>query len=519
MAAALAGCCTLWMTGTGTVAADTGDDNLAKAERRSIASGKVVSVDDLVKHDGKDGKGIWVAIDGNVYDVTKFLAQHPGGPHVIRKAAGKDATELYTPIHPPHAIKTLPDEAHVGSLSGDEQAPKASDSDAQASRKLAADELPVVGSVLNLDEFESIARRHLSPQAWAYYSSAGDDEVSARNNRAAYNRIMFRPRILRHVGEVEASTKKLFGGGTKDHLPFYISPAALAKLGHPDGELNLTRAAGLGNVVQGISANASCGLDDMLDARADGQAVVYQLYVNRDRSASEKILTSCEERGVKAVMLTVDAAVMGKRERDMRAKGEVVDVGGDTGRDEKAQGVAAAISGYIDPNLDWSIVSWYTKSCSLPLYIKGIQSVADARLAASTPGVSGIILSNHGGRSLDYSPAPIDVLIELREHHPETFDKLEVYIDGGIRRGTDVLKALALGATGVGLGRPFLYAQSGYGQEGAIRAIDILRDEIERGMRLLGVTNLDQLGPEYVDILPRMPPPLYAQPREPQDAF
>lgn len=123
---------------------------------------------------------------------------------------------------------------------------------------------------------------------------------------------------------------------------------------------------------------------------------------------------------------------------------------------------------------------------------------------ASEHGVQGIVLSNHGGRSLDYSPPPLDVLIELRERRPDLLESMHVYIDGGVRRGTDVLKALALGARGVGLGRPFLYAQSGYGEEGALRAIDILKDEIERGMRLLGITSLDELGPHMIDILPRV---------------
>lgn len=138
----------------------------------------------------------------------------------------------------------------------------------------------------------------------------------------------------------------------------------------------------------------------------------------------------------------------------------------------------------------------------------------DVELAAEH-GVAGVVLSNHGGRSLDFSPAPIDVLIELRQRKPELFDKLEIFIDGGIRRGTDILKARALGAKAVGLGRPFLYAQSGFGEAGATRAIQILQDEVERGMRLLGITSLDQLTPDMVDILPRSfhpPPPKPAEP-------
>lgn len=157
------------------------------------------------------------------------------------------------------------------------------------------------------------------------------------------------------------------------------------------------------------------------------------------------------------------------------------------------------------------------------MILKGIQSIADVEEAAKR-GVEGVVLSNHGGRSLDFSPAPIDVLIELRQKRPDLFEKIDVYVDGGVRRGTDVLKALALGAKAVGLGRPFLvsgdkrsrhsiprlcvscvaqYAQSGFGEAGAVRAIEIIQDEVERGMRLLGITSLDQLNPDMIDILPR----------------
>ena len=175
-------------------------------------------------------------------------------------------------------------------------------------------------------------------------------------NRASFNRVWFRPRILRKIGEVDATTtliKTGSSGGISSTLPLYISPAAMAKLGHPEGELNLTRGAGKAGIVQGISANASVGLDEMLAVREKGQPLIYQLYVNKDRSASERILKKVEKDGFNAVFLTVDAPVMGKRERDMRCKGEEVEMGTDHGKDVKAAGggVAQAISGYIEPNL------------------------------------------------------------------------------------------------------------------------------------------------------------------------
>lgn len=476
---------------------------------------KMISMDHVASHNklpSDGGDGLWVVIKGEVYDLTEFVDNHPGGRNVILKNAGKDVTELYEPIHPPTAITdNLDNSQHIGSVDPStitiaHATPPGEESERDRKRKEALENLPALGTVLNLDDFERIAESILTDQAWAYYASAADDEITKAQNRAAYNRIVFRPRILRAIGNVDSSSTLLHSaqGGYESSLPIYISPAAMAKLGHPDGELNLTRGAGKANIIQGISANASVGLDEMLDARKDGQPVMYQLYVNKDRAASERILAKVQQRGCSAVMLTVDAPVMGKRERDMRAKGDEVEMGGDHGDNVKGQGggVAQAISGYIDPNLTWDDVAWYRKKCKLPLYLKGIQTVEDVVLAVQY-GADGVVLSNHGGRSLEFSPAPIDVLIELRQRRPDVFDKIEIFIDGGIRRGTDVLKALALGAKACGLGRPFLYAQSGYGEAGVSRAIQILEDEIHRGMRLLGVTSLDQLTPEMIDILPR----------------
>ncbi|PWZ02914.1 hypothetical protein BCV70DRAFT_154001 [Testicularia cyperi] len=479
---------------------------------------KLISMDEVEQHSklpSEGGQGLWVVIKGQVYDVTEFVDNHPGGRNVILKNAGKDVTELYEPIHPPTAIEDNRELlGHVGSIDPSTvkvvQASEESEKDRK--RRLARENLPSLGSVLNLDDFERIAESILSDQAWAYYASAADDEITKFQNRASFNRVVFRPRILRAIADVDSSVeliKSKSGEGFSSSLPLYISPAAMAKLGHPDGELNLTRGAGKAQIVQGISANASVGLDEMLDAREPGQAVIYQLYVNKDRAASERIMKKVQERGCSAVMLTVDAPVMGKRERDMRTKGEEVELGVDHGKDVKAQGggVAQAISGYIEPNLTWDDIAWFRKTCKLPLYLKGIQTVEDVELAVKH-GVEGVVLSNHGGRSLEYSPAPLDVLIELRQRRPDLFDRIEVFMDGGVRRGTDVLKAVALGAKAVGLGRPFLYAQSGYGEPGVTRAIQILQDEIHRGMRLLGVTSLDQLTPEMVDILPRQFYPL-----------
>ncbi|PWN38178.1 cytochrome b2 [Meira miltonrushii] len=468
--------------------------------------GRLIDMAEVQEHNSPE-KGVWVVIQGQVYDITSFINKHPGGDRIILKNAGKDVTDIYVPVHPSDAIaENLDPSQHLGQVDPStvkEEAESEKDlSQRELKRRKALKNLPPIGTILNLDDFQRVAQTILTDQAWAYYSSAADDEITKHFNRSAYSRIWFKPRILRPVMEVDCSTELM---GHDVSLPIYISPAAMAKLGHPDGEANLTKAAGEAQIVQGISANASVSLDETIANRKSDQALIYQLYVNKDRSASEKILAKIQKQpkgAFAAIMLTVDAPVMGNRESDMRAKGEEVQTGGDTeGGSSEGKGVGVAISGYIDPNIGWDIVSWYKQHCKLPLILKGVQTVDDVELAFKN-GCQGVVLSNHGGRSLEYSRAPIDVLIELHQKRPDLLQKIDVLIDGGVRRGTDVLKALALGAKGVGLGRPFLYAQSGYGQEGASRAIQIMKDEIERGMRLLGITSLKQLTPEMIEILP-----------------
>ncbi|PWN28703.1 hypothetical protein BDZ90DRAFT_245485 [Jaminaea rosea] len=448
--------------------------------------------------------------------ITNFLSQHPGGAKVILNNAGKDVTSLYTPIHPSDAIaKNLTEEQHVGRLDPATVVQEAKEeTDQERRRRIALENLPPVGSMLNLDDFERMAKEILSEQGWAYYSSAGDDCVTLRANRTSFSRVWFRPRVLRGASGkpgIDTSTTLLENSARiESSLPIYISPAAMAKLGHPEGEVNLTKAARSAGIVQGVSANASVSLDEIVAARETReQPLIYQLYINKDRRASEEILRKVEQDGFKAVMLTVDAPVMGKRELDMRAKGEIVsspaspDSGGSASTSTSGRGVAGAISGYIDPTISWADIDWYRRHCKLPLILKGVQSVEDVQLAVQH-GIEAVILSNHGGRSLDYSPPPLDVLISLRQHAPHLFNQIEVWLDGGVRRGTDVIKALCLGASAVGLGRPFLYAQSGFGQPGAERAVEIMRDEIERCMRFLGVGSLSELGPELVEVLPRV---------------
>lgn len=291
--------------------------------------------------------------------------------------------------------------------------------------------------------------------------------------------------------------------GTKVDIPFYVTATALGKLGHPEGEVVFTRAAKKHNVIQMIPTLASCSFDEIMDA-AEGQQVQWlQLYVNKDREITKKIVQHAENRGCKGLFITVDAPQLGRREKDMRSK--FTDVGSSvqssSGQStDNSQGAARAISSFIDPALSWKDIPWFKSITKMPIILKGVQRVEDV-IRAVECGVQGVVLSNHGGRQLDFARSGIEVLAEvmpvLRERGWE--NRIEIYIDGGIRRSTDIIKALCLGAKGVGIGRPFLYAMSAYGLAGVDRAMQLLKDEMEMNMRLIGCSSVDQLNPTLID--------------------
>ncbi|KLT43318.1 mitochondrial fmn-dependent dehydrogenase [Cutaneotrichosporon oleaginosum] len=471
--------------------------NTANAEAPA-PSRKLIPFDEVAKHNKRDD--CWVIIAGNVYDVTEFMAIHPGGAAVILAAAGKDATKVFVPLHPPDALTMLPRSKHLGPVDP-ATLPEVEDEPTEEEERIAAERehLPSVENMLLLSDFEEWAERVLGATGWNYYRSAADSEATFDNNEAAFKRYFFRPRILRDITQGSLETEVL---GQKTAMPVFISPAAMAKLGHPVGEVNLTRGAGAAGIVQGISINASCSLDEIMAARQAGQNVWFQIYLNRDRAASERLLEKVTALGAAAVIFTVDVAWQSKRTRDVRGKAAVAapiattDAEGARGTAGKqGAGVASAISGYQDPHLVWSDIEFIRKHTSLPIIVKGVQSVEDVA-ACVDAGVQGVILSNHGGRSADYAPAPIDLLYELRALRPDLFDKVDIMMDGGVRSGADVVKALALGAKAVGLGRPFLYANSTHGQDGVERVF--LHEEITNTMRNCGVSRVEDLKPEMV---------------------
>ena len=300
--------------------------------------------------------------------------------------------------------------------------------------------------------------------------------IAHAENTKAFQKILFRPRVFVDVSKCDTSTT-LFG--LPSTSPILIAPAALAKLGHPGGEVNLTQGAGIAGIIQVMSTNASNSVDELAAARVnEKQKLWFQLYVNKNRNAAAKLLDKVVKSGAfSTLVVTVDAPVLGKREADERLKASVMPElsktsgAGAVTAGSGAKSVAKALSTHIATDLVWSEIAWMKKLTGMPVVVKGIMTVEDAILALKH-GCDGIYLSNHGGRQLDTSPPAMLTLLELRRHCPQIFTKMEVFLDGGVRRGTDVVKALCLGCKAVGMGRSFLYANSCYGVDGVLKAIE-----------------------------------------------
>ncbi|KAL1756152.1 FMN-dependent dehydrogenase-domain-containing protein [Schizophyllum commune] len=469
------------------------------------------TLEEVKKHNTRES--CWVIIKNKVYDVTSFLNDHPGGAAIILKYAGRDATAAYEPIHPADALdKNLPASAHLGPINTD----AASTLDAAVrNRRKTKDEIrieeahrykPALSHVLSLRDMEDVAMKVLPHKAYAYYSSSTEDTISKNENAHAFTRFFFHARVMRPVSHCDPSTTIL---GFKSSIPVFVSGAAMAKLAHPDGELNITRGCAAQGIIQMVSSNASYSYAEIAHVATPTQPLFFQLYKHKDDAIALQRIREVEALGYKALFLTVDAVVPSKREFDIRAPWylEELERGGPLEFVEEQadalQGQSFGTAGGLivndDRDMTWErTIPWLRSVTRLPIVLKGIQCVEDALLAAKA-GVDGILISNHGGRQLDYSLPPIEVLYRLRKHHPEVFGKMEIYIDGGITRGSDVLKAVCLGATAVGLGRPYLYAQGAYGVSGVKRITHILETEIVTAMRLMGASSVKDLTPELVE--------------------
>lgn len=454
---------------------------------------------EIEKHTSKES--CWVVISGQVYDLSGFLAEHPGGARAILKVAGTDATEEFELIHPMGTLSKLPAECLLGVATGEPTA-KVEDAPKKESDEF---QLPALSAQLNLDDFEKTAKQLLTAKAWAYYFSASDDLVTKNYNNDVYRRVLLRPRIFKDVESVDLASSI---AGYKTRMPVFVSPAAMARLAHPAGEKAIAEACGRAGVAQMVSNNASMRFEDIVadPLGAPDQKFFFQLYVQVDRAKSEDLLRTVVGTGhCQGIVLTLDAPVPGKREADERVANEGLLFSENSGMstaDTASQGLGRALFAGTSPKLTWTDLTWLRKQLpdNMPIILKGLQTYEDAVLAAeAAPLVTGILLSNHGGRAMDQSQPPLMVLQEIRANAPHVFDKLEVYVDGGIKRGTDVVKALCLGAKQVGIGRPALFALAGYGSAGVSRVLEILEQEISTAVRLLGCNSLAELGPDHVN--------------------
>ena len=333
---------------------------------------------------------------------------------------------------------------------------------------------------LNVDDFEEAARTRLDSGAYAYFAGGAGDERTLRAHSAAYGRWELRPRVLVDVSEVSTATTVL---GTEVSMPLLVAPTAFQRLADPEGELATARAAASAGTVMCVSTLSSVSPAE-LAAAAPGAPLWFQLYWSRDHGYTEALVAAVVEAGFRALVLTVDLPVAGRRERDLREAFALPDdlpipnLPFELARTD----FHTALHESVDPSLTWRNLEWLRSRCPLPLVIKGVLTAEDALLAAEH-GAAGVVVSNHGGRQLDGVPATLDVLPEVAD---AVGDRIEVLLDGGVRRGVDVLKALALGARAVLAGRTVIWGLAAGGEDGAARVLELLQAEIELGLTLLG---------------------------------
>ncbi|MEH2549886.1 L-lactate dehydrogenase (cytochrome) [Bradyrhizobium sp. AZCC 2262] len=366
----------------------------------------------------------------------------------------------------------------------------------------------------NFHDFRELARRRLPRPIFDYIDGGADDETTLRRNSASFDDCDLVPNVLRGVSDIDLSVTVM---GQKLALPFYCSPTALQRLFHYNGERAVAAAAAKYGTMFGVSSLGTVSLEELREAHETPQ--VFQLYFHKDRGLNRAMMARAKEAGVQVMMLTVDSITGGNRERDLRTGFTIpfrltldgmlqfaikpawavryatnerfrlpqlekhMNMGSGT------MSIGRYFTEMLDPSMNWQDVADMVKTWDGPFCLKGVMSRNDARTAADI-GCAGIILSNHGGRQLDGSRTAFDQLAEIVD---AVGDRIDVIMDGGIQRGTHVLKALSLGAKAVGVGRYYLYALAASGQTGVERALGLMKAELERDMRLLGCTAIRQL--------------------------
>ena len=347
---------------------------------------------------------------------------------------------------------------------------------------------------ISVKEYEELAQHRLPTVAHDYYASGAHDEITLRENRAAFDRLTVRYRVLVDVSRRSTSTQVL---GERLAAPLLVAPTAFHRMAHEDGELATARAAGSLGLTMIMSTLSNTPLEDV--GRAATGPLWYQLYVFKDRAVTQALIERAEASGFDAIVVTVDAPLLGRRERDAHNRFELPDglalanlESPEMRRLSSApaeSGLANYFAEMLDQSLTWADLEWLRSKTRLPVLVKGVVRGDDAKRAVDA-GVAGIIVSNHGGRQLDTSIASIDALPEIVEAAGGAVD---VLMDGGVRRGTDILKALALGAKAVCVGRPILWGLAVDGEEGARDVLRILMEELDLAMALAGCASVEDI--------------------------
>ena len=385
----------------------------------------------------------------------------------------------------------------------------------------------------NVEDLRRIAQRRLPGGVFDYIDGAAEDEITLERNSRGFRDIEFLPRVLRDVSDIDTSTTVL---GQPVPLPLLLAPTGFSRIADPAGELAVCRAAARAGLPYTLSTMATRSLEEVEAAQqdvrvgGDGKPVEqprrwFQVYVWKDRGLVKELLDRARAAGYEAIMITVDTAVLGRRERDVRrgftlppkiGLDTIIDgaihpswtwafvrsepimfanvVGSGTDDGSSAVSLAQHVNEQFDQSLSWDDIEWFQAQWDGPVIVKGVQTVADAEIAAGM-GVAAIALSNHGGRQLDGAPAPIELVAPVAQ---AVGGAVEIYCDGGVRRGSDIVKAVALGATACMIGRAYFYALAAGGERGVDWVLDFLDAGTRQAMALTGAQRLGDLGPELV---------------------
>ncbi len=375
-----------------------------------------------------------------------------------------------------------------------------------------------LSSAANVDDLRAIAKRRLPAGVFDYIDGAAEDESAMSRNASRFGDRTLVPRVLKDVSDIDASTTIL---GGRAPMPLIIAPTGFPRIAHPEGELATARAAARAGIPFSLSTMGTRSIEEVAEV-CEGRKW-FQVYVWRDRELTKDMLARCKESGFEALYITVDTAVLGRRERDVRRgmslppklgldtfiegamrPGWVLEflrndpivfsnvavstqrLSNSTEDGSSAVSLAEYINSQFDPRLSWDDVAWIRSNWDGPVILKGIQSVADAKIAADE-GIEAIALSNHGGRQLDASPAIIDLVAPVAD---AVGGDIEIYCDGGVRRGSDVVKAVALGANACMIGRPHLYALAAGGEAGVDHVLNFFQQGIEQTMALTGIASM-----------------------------